>query len=79
MLLKANDVEQILKDNIAGVKEVEAVDYKGGNHWQLKIVAEAFNGLSRVKREQMIQRALADLLQSEVIHALTIQAKGTNE
>lgn len=79
MLIRGKDIEDILKEKISGITEVEAIDFKGGNHWQLRIVAESFNGLSRVKREQLIQKALADLLRDETIHALTIQAKGTAE
>ncbi len=78
MLLTANDIEQILKDQLQ-TTHVEAIDLKGGNHWQVNVVAEDFNDLSRVKREQLVQRVLKDQLADETIHALVVKAKGTKE
>ncbi len=78
MLLTANDIEQILREKLQ-VKSVEAIDLKGGNHWQVNIIASDFNNLNRIKREQLVQKALADLLRDETIHALVIKAKGTEE
>lgn len=78
MLLTSNDIEQILKDSLK-TNHVEAIDLKGGNHWQVNVVAEDFNELSRVKREQLVQRVLKDQLADETIHALVVKAKGTNE
>lgn len=78
MILKSHDIENILKENF-DVKEVEAIDLKGGNHWQVNIRASEFNGLSRVKREQLVQKALADLLVDETIHALVVKAKAIDE
>jgi BolA protein len=45
----------------------------GGGHYQLLIVARAFEGESRVARHRMIYAALGPLLQRE-IHALAINA-----
>lgn len=78
MLLTGNDIESILKDAF-DVSSVEAIDLKGGNHWQVNIVASDFNGVSRVKREQMVQRALGAQLQDETIHALVCKVKGTED
>ncbi len=77
MLLIGKDIENILKENL-DVKSVEAIDLKGGNHWQINICASEFNGLSRIKREQMIQKILKDLLADETIHALVVKASGTD-
>jgi stress-induced morphogen len=78
MLLKAKDIEQILKEKF-NIQSVSAIDLKGGNHWQVNIKSSDFDGLSRVKREQLVQKALADLLQDETIHALVVKAKASNE
>jgi BolA protein len=45
----------------------------GGGHYQLTIVASAFEGQSLVKRHQMVYQALGDLMKQQ-IHALSIQA-----
>ncbi len=78
MLLTHTDIEQLLKEKL-DVKSVEAIDLKGGNHWQVNVTATEFNGLSRVKREQLVQKVLKDLLADETIHALVVKAKSTDE
>jgi acid stress-induced BolA-like protein IbaG/YrbA len=78
MLLRENDIAEMLKEKL-DVQEIEVIDLKGGNHWQVNITASDFNSLNRVKREQLIQRVLAGPLADETIHALVIKAKGTNE
>jgi len=44
----------------------------GESHFRLKIVAEAFEGLSRIERQRLVNRALAQEL-SGPIHALSIE------
>jgi acid stress-induced BolA-like protein IbaG/YrbA len=78
MLLRENDIAEMLKEKL-DVQEIEVIDLKGGNHWQVNITASDFNSLNRVKREQLIQKVLAGPLADETIHALVIKAKGTNE
>ncbi|WP_024302383.1 BolA family transcriptional regulator [Pseudogulbenkiania sp. MAI-1] len=50
----------------------------GGGHYNLIIVSPRFEGLSRVKRHQMVYEALGDLMQTG-IHALAIKAIAPNE
>lgn len=46
----------------------------GGKHFRLTIASDAFSGVSRLKRQRMIQDLLQDLLISGSIHALSIRA-----
>ena len=48
--------------------------HNGGGHFAVRIVSEAFAGISRLSRHRMVYRALAGLMGRE-IHALTIEAK----
>jgi acid stress-induced BolA-like protein IbaG/YrbA len=51
----------------------EHVDVDGdGQHFQALIVSAAFEGLSRVKRHQLVYAALGDRMRAE-IHALSMQ------
>ncbi len=50
----------------------------GETHYRVYIVAEAFQGKSRVDRHRMINAALAAELSGSV-HALAIQAKAPGE
>jgi stress-induced morphogen len=45
----------------------------GGDHLQVKVVSQAFAGLSRVKQHQLVYGALRGELASEAIHALALQ------
>jgi len=45
----------------------------GRGHFRVIIVADAFEGLTRVQRHQRIYAALGDLMQTD-IHALAVQA-----
>ena len=45
----------------------------GRGHFRVIIVADAFEGLTRVQRHQKIYAALGDLMQTD-IHALAVQA-----
>ena len=49
----------------------------GESHFALRIVAEAFDGLSLVKRHQLIYMLLGDTM--EKIHALEIKAMSPDE
>lgn len=45
-----------------------------GSKWELRIAAEEFRGLSRVKQHQAVYKPLRDLLDANHVHALTIQS-----
>jgi BolA protein len=46
---------------------------KGGGHFIIQIVSNAFEGKGPVQRHRMVFEAMGDLMHSEV-HALSIQA-----
>lgn len=50
----------------------------GGGHFDVTIVAEAFNGMNAVQRHRAIYAALGDAMQGE-IHALSIRAYTPDE
>ena len=45
----------------------------GGDHLQVKVVSDAFAGLSRIRQHQLVYGALRQELASEAIHALALQ------
>lgn len=51
---------------------------QGGGHYNVTIVAQAFEGKSLVQRHQLIYHALGDLMKVE-IHALGINALTPSE
>ena len=50
----------------------------GGGHYNVTIVADAFDGKTLVQRHQLIYQALGDMMKSE-IHALGINALTPSE
>ena len=47
---------------------------EGRGHFRVRIVAEAFRGLTPIARHRLVYAALEDLMKSEV-HAIAIEAK----
>jgi acid stress-induced BolA-like protein IbaG/YrbA len=62
-----------IKNAIDAGLACEHVEVDGdGQHFQALIVSAAFEGLSRVKRHQLVYAALGDRMRAE-IHALSMQ------
>jgi BolA protein len=53
-------------------------DGTGESHWTVVVESGAFQGLSRVGRQRMVNKLLADLLTGR-IHALAIKARAPGE
>jgi stress-induced morphogen len=49
----------------------------GGDHFQVTVVSEAFNGLSLIQQHKLVNAALAGPLADGTIHELRIRTKGT--
>jgi stress-induced morphogen len=62
-------IQAALPDALIEVEDLTG----GGDHLQVKVVSQAFVGLSRVKQHQMVYGALRGELASEAIHALALQ------
>ncbi len=45
-----------------------------GNRFEVRVVTEAFTGLSRVRRQQAVYAAIREFIDSGAIHAVTIRA-----
>ena len=50
-----------------------------GNRCEVRIVSDAFFGLSRVKRQQAVYAAIRELIDAGTIHAVTIRALTPDE
>ena len=54
-------------------------DGSGESHFAVAVESAAFAGLSRVARQRLVNRALADLIDPGHIHALAIRATAPGE
>ncbi|MDO4998577.1 MAG: BolA family protein [Neisseria sp.] len=81
------EIEALLQTFAPSVLELEDESHlhaghagnKGGGHYRLLIVSDAFAAHNRVQRQRIINQTLASLFQSGKIHALSIKALTENE
>ena len=67
-------IEEVEARLAAAFAHAEVAVSADGNRYALRVVSDAFNGLSRVKRQQAVYAAIRDLIASGAIHAVTITA-----
>ena len=65
------DIEARLREELDAA---EVAVEGAGNRFEIDVVSEEFEGLSRVKRQQLVYAAIDDLIASGAIHAVTIKA-----
>jgi acid stress-induced BolA-like protein IbaG/YrbA len=64
-------VETILKENLS----LEQVHVKAnGSHFEVIVVGDCFDGLSRVKKQQLVYAPLKPAIADGTIHAVSIRA-----
>ncbi len=70
--MTTKEIEDKIRASIADC-DVQAVDLKGsGDHFEVRVIAPAFEGCSMVAQHRMVYAALGDAMR-EAIHALVIQ------
>ena len=75
--MAANVIRDLLMEAFPeGVVDVEDRT-GGGDHFQVTIVSDAFNGLSLIQQHKLVNAALASPLADGTIHELRIRTKGT--
>ncbi|HGJ5876844.1 MAG TPA: BolA family iron metabolism protein IbaG [Arsenophonus sp.] len=69
--MDTDEIKQVLMDQL----KLDQVIVKGeGSHFQIIAVGEMFNGMSRVKQQQVIYAPLMEYIADNRIHALSIKA-----
>lgn len=69
--MELNEIEQRLNDAIS-LSELKVS--AEGTHYKIIAVGDAFDGLSKLKRQQVIYAPLMDKITDGTLHALTIKA-----
>lgn len=68
--MNSSEVKALLESAIEGCQ----VKAEGeGCNFQLTLISDAFNGLSTVKRQQLVYSHLQDAIASGAIHAVTMK------
>ncbi len=69
--MQAQDVAELVRKELP---DCEIQVQNDGNHYLVVAVGERFEGMSPVKKQQLVYGALQEQLDDGTIHALTIRA-----
>ena len=70
-------LQGLLESAFPGADEVVVIDRGGGDHFEVRVTAPEFDGLSRIQAHQLVYRALDEPWKDGSIHELRIKTKGT--
>jgi stress-induced morphogen len=75
--MAANTIRDLLDKAFPG-GEIDVEDRTGGgDHFQVVVISNAFNGLPLIQQHKLVNAALAAPLADGTIHELRIRTKGT--
>ncbi|MEL6160986.1 MAG: BolA family transcriptional regulator [Cyanobacteria bacterium J06623_5] len=78
-MISPDQVKAMIQEGLPDA-EVAVQDLTGGgDHYQVAIVSAAFEGLSLVKRHQLVYKAVNSAMSSEAIHALSLETSTPGE
>jgi stress-induced morphogen len=76
--MSAVTLETLLRQAFPDAAEVSVEDRTGGgDHWQVTVESERFDGLSRIEQHKLVYAALTEPMRDGTIHELRIKTKGT--
>ena len=78
-MISPDQVESMIKTGLPDAKVAVQDLTGGGDHYQVAIVSSAFEGLSLVKRHQLVYKAVNSAMSSEAIHALSLETNTPSE
>jgi len=72
--LEVNEVEELVKKLINEALELDEVHVSfDGSQCRINAVSDMFDDLSRVKRQQVVLKPLADIIKDGTVHAITVK------
>ena len=69
-LMEAEQIQALIENAIEGATAKVTVN---GNSCQVSVISDSFEGLSRVKKQQLVYGCLNDDIASGALHAVTMQ------
>ena len=70
-------LQTLLETAFPNASEVKVIDRGGGDHFEVRVTAPDFDGLTRVQQHQLIYKALDGPWSDGSIHELRINTKGS--
>ncbi|NJM96371.1 MAG: BolA family transcriptional regulator [Phormidesmis sp. RL_2_1] len=78
-MISPDQLELMIKASLPDA-QITTEDMKGtGDHYQIAVVSSAFEGLSLVKRHQLVYQAVNSAMSSDAIHALSLETNTPEE
>ena len=71
-------LQSLLEGAFPDASEVRVIDRGGGDHFEVRVTAPEFDGLSRIQAHQLVYNALDEPWKDGSIHELRINTKGTS-
>ena len=68
--MSSADIQKLLEKEFPNAQ----VTIEEGYHNQIEVVSDAFEGVSAVKRQQMVYKPLTDMITGGALHAVNISA-----
>ncbi len=76
--MATDPLHALLEQAFPGASELTVLDRTGGgDHFQVTVASDRFDGLSLVEQHRLVYDALAEPLADGSIHELRIRTKGT--
>ena len=70
-------LQGLLETAFPDAAEVQVIDRGGGDHFEVRVTAPEFDGLTRIQQHKLIYEALDEPWKDGSIHELRINTKGT--
>jgi stress-induced morphogen len=70
-------LQGLLESAFPDAAEVQVIDRGGGDHFEVRVTAPDFDGLSRIQQHKLVYEALDEPWKDGSIHELRINTKGT--
>ncbi|MBU2870270.1 BolA/IbaG family iron-sulfur metabolism protein [Colwellia sp. E2M01] len=72
--MEIGDVEQLVSKLVSEALALDEIHVKfDGSQCRINAVSDMFDDLSRVKRQQVVLKPLADVIKDGTIHAITVK------
>lgn len=76
--LAAARIEALLRSGFPDAPQLEVIDRTGGgDHFQVIVTSERFNGVPLVQQHRLVNEALSETFADGTIHELRIKTRGT--
>jgi stress-induced morphogen len=70
-------MQSLLENAFPDAQELLVIDRGGGDHFEVRVTAPEFDGLTRIQQHKLVYEALDEPWKDGSIHELRINTKGT--